>query len=518
MASEIYFSTNPADYQKLEGLYISERNPPGFIRGVDLSVVGMAGKCVRGPTAATRITSVPRFIEVFGGRDYGSGGVLVGEVWAALLNKQFGTIVVRRVVASDAAAASFNAEEGLDGTGTEVIKIEASSLGAWGNSVYWKVEDATDEDADHFNLVIKYLGEEVTYENLNVKTSSDDNLLVVIGDDIANWVVVTKLADGRPENNADITETEFAAARDSDGFVPLGGTYTNYTTVDGDDGTLAATDYDDGLEALAVTPGVSTVLIPEATPDQNATNGTIVTLASTASDRVFLTWSGTVGQTPSQEVTNIAADITTRSDRIIWCYNAPKTKDPETGVKIDQAPHIWMASIFSQYDVDVHPGAIETARQLAGVSELNNEQLTRQDLIDLKAAGISTLEKTESEFLFRSGVTTDLTAGKTEITRRRMADFLQLSAASRLKNFVRTKNTLEKRAQMNGELVAFSNQLKDQGRIIEDFEVEQEAVNTEAQRAQGIEKILWRVKLIGHILSLVLATEIGTGVVIERTV
>ena len=37
----------------------------------------------------------------------------------------------------------------------------------------------------------------------------------------------------------------------------------------------------------------------------------------------------------------------------------------------------------------------------------------------------------------------------------------------------------------------------------------------EVERAQGLEFILWRVKLIGHMLHIVLKTEIGTGVTIE---
>ena len=223
-----------------------------------------------------------------------------------------------------------------------------------------------------------------------------------------------------------------------------------------------------------------------------------------------------MGTTPSADKADKEAQITTPSDRIVWCYNAAKTLDPETGLKVDQGPHVWMASILSQNDVDIHPGARETTQQTAGISELNNEALTRADLILLRDAGISALEKLPDGFLFRSGVTTTLESGLTEITRRRSADFLQLSASDRLKTHVKAKNTIERRALMAGELTAFSDELRDQSRIIEEFAVEQESVNTQAQRGQGIEKLLWRVRLIGHILHLVLETEIGTGVTIEQ--
>jgi len=140
----------------------------------------------------------------------------------------------------------------------------------------------------------------------------------------------------------------------------------------------------------------------------------------------------------------------------------------------------------------------------------------RSDLIALKNAGISTVEKNSDGFQFHSVVTTSLTPGLTELTRRRMTDFLQLSASSRLRTYVKARNTAERRASMAGELTAFSQTLKDTPRVIEDYEIDQESVNNATQRGRGEEHLLWRVRLIGHILSLVFETDISTGTVIER--
>lgn len=515
MASDVFFTTNPSEFTKLEGLYVAEKDPPGFIRGADLSVVGIGGVTTRGPAGPQRITSTARFLEVYGGRDYGSGGALKNEIWAALLNKPLGTLVVSRVIAVDAAVASVNFEEGVDGTGAEVLKVEASSKGAWGANVKAKVVAASDADADHFNLVVSYLGEQVIYENLNIKTAADDNLAEVVGDDIGRFVTLTKLADGRPANSSTVTEGAFVAARDASDFVNLAAIGAAYTTTVGSDGTAVAADYNTVLTGLANTQGVSIVTMAGASVDQNSLNSTIVTQAAASSDRVFVTWSGTHSQAPATEITNLQTDITTRSDRIIWCFNSAYTLDPETGLELLRPPNEFMVSVLSQNDVDIHPGARRTADQLAGIKRLADETLTRQDLVDLKADGICTLENLPGLFLFRSGVVTDKTTGKTEITRRRSADFLQLSASDKLREFVKAKNTQENRATMAGLLVGFSQSLRDQGRIIEEFAIDQESVNTPAQRAQGIEKLLWRVRLIGHILHLVLETEIGTGVVIE---
>ena len=519
-----FFTTNPSEFTRLEDLYISERNPPGFIRGADLSTVGMYGLTVRGPTTPQLITSTSRFLEIYGGRDQGTGpGLpLVNEIWKALINKPFGTLYVRRVVGTGAVLATVTLDNAVDGTGADIIRIDASSAGIWGNNVSFKVEDASDGDANKFNLVVSYLGVETTYENLNTQAGSD-NLAEVIGDDPARIVDVVKLADGRPVNSSTITEATYVAARDANDFVTLGETTlaATYSQVSGTEGTLAASDYTTALGEMAVLQGPSIVVCPDsleetiAATNQATLNASIVTQAAVVFDRVFPTWSGVVGDTPANEITAVGAQITTRSDRIVWCYNAPKTVDPETALKVDTGPHVWLASILTQNDVDIHAGSKQASTQLAGIAELNNESLVRNDLIALRDAGISTIEKLADRFAFRSAVTTDLTSGKTELTRRRMADFLQLSAAERLSDFVKSKNTLERRAQIAATLTAFSQSLRDQGRVIEDFEIDQDSVNTEDQRAQGIEKILWRVKLIGHILYLVLETEIGTGVVIE---
>lgn len=520
MAQDIYFTTNPSEFTQVEGLYVVEKDPPGFVQGEDVSKTGIAGICVRGPSTVEYISSTARFLEVYGGRDRGSGGALVGEIWRALLNKRFGGMYIRRVVATDADVASFNAEEGLDGAGTEVLTIAASSAGAWGADLYWKIEDASDGDADAFNLVVRYLGETVTYENLKIKAAGDDNLAEVVGDDIGSWVTLTKVADGRPANSSTITETDFVTERDTtvdDGdLVRLRVIGAAWNAQAGGDGTPVSADYIAAITDLAYTQGPYGVLMAGASVDQNALNGTIVTLAALVADKHFLTWSGTHGQVVATEIANVGTDITTRSDRITWCFNSPWTLDPETGVDVRVPPHEWMASIWSQTDVDVHPGSRAAADYLAGIRRLSSEALTRQDLVDLKAAGVCALEKLpDGAFAFRSGVTTLLTSGKTEIARRRAADFLILSLANRLRYYVKAKSTIENRAQMAGEVVAFSNALKDASRIVADFAIDQ-SMNTDASRGQGIEKLRWDVRLIGHFLHLVLETSIGTTVTIEE--
>lgn len=510
-----FTTTNPSEFLRLEGLYIFEQNPPGFVRGVSLGVVGIFGPTTKGPVdEPVLITSEARFLEVFGGRDYGGGGALINKTWRALLNKPFGRLWISRAAAGDAVLASFTEEDTDGGGGVAIVRLDATSVGFWGNSAKFRIESATDADANHWNLKVRLNGTDVTYENIDT-TTGNDNLAEVLGDDLANNMVVTKLADGRPLNT-DSNTGAYLAALDANGFMNLGTTVTGYVSVVGSDGTIVAADYTGAgraIDSIKEFKGISILMSSEdAEALVTVINTSLVVAAAASSDRMFCIWSGD----HAENVTAVVAYQATinRNDRIIHCYNSPFTVDTEVGTQIQTPPVEWMASILSQTDVDIHPGEEATKKFTSGISKITNASLTREDYILLKEAGIAALERDEG-FTFVSGVVTDLTPGKTQITRRRSADFLQLSASGRLKFFVKKKNLATTRRIMGGEIGSFSKALQNDQRVVQGFEVDQESVNTQTQRDQGLEFILWRVKLIGHILHLVLKTEIGTGVTIE---
>lgn len=495
MSTEVFFSNNPADWEKLEGLYISEQKPPGAIQGRDLFQVGLGGTTVRGPTTVQKITNPDRWLEIYGGRSYVSGGAMQGQGWMAMQNKKFGTIHFRRIVAADAVLGTVN----LLATATPIVRADAGSKGAWslaansGPTV--SVEAATNGQATQFNARIKYQGREILLENLNTQ-AGQDNLDEVQGDDPAMLVKLVKVADGRPDN------------------------VSNAALATGSNGTLVSADYIAALTDLAAVAGPALVAIADASVDQAALNAQVVTKAGTAVDRLFITWSGTHGQTVAQDVTAIGTQITTRSDRIVWCYNSPWTVDPESGVKVQTPAHLWMLSILSQTDVDIHPGEYDTAPLLSGISTLSNEALSRDDLILLKQAGICAIEKLDGAFLFKSGVTTSLQPGLTEISRRRSADFLQLSAADYLKFMVKKKATQTRRTLIRELLSEFSQGLQDDERIIDEddadlgpgFSVIEKT--TDADRKKSLYKYLWMVRFMGHILHLVVETQFGVGLTV----
>lgn len=479
-----YFTTNEADIAQLEGLYIKERNPPATVSGVNLNVVAVTGETVRGPVGTeVSITSEARFRAVFGGRDYGAGGTLINKVWLSLLNKKFGEVRVVRACAAAAATSTLTVND----SATPVLQIDASSPGLWGDGVEAAIEAATDANADHFNLVLTYLGDEITYENLDISATGVDNTLTVLGDDEANWVVLTKLDNGRPDN---------ASA------APL---------ASGSQGTIADSDFtaaNKGINVINASEGVGVCWIAERAGD--TLNAAIETLAAADTDRIWIIEPASGSVSRADAVTDVA-DY--RQQRLIYTYNHPYTLDPETATEVQTSPSSWMASILSQTDVDIHPGEEDTKRLLAGITRLTNTALVRADYVAFKAAGICALEKNDG-FQFVSGVVTDLTAGKTEITRRRSTDYLQLTSARSLKYLVKKKSTIANRSAMMAILNSFLKVLKKGERIVEDYVIDGEVLNTTEARAAGVERVLMRVKLLGHMLHLVLETEIGTGVVI----
>ena len=488
-----YFSNNDSDVGLLEEIIIQERTPPAAIAGVNLTGSALVGTAIRGPVGkAVLIGSPQRFADVFGGRDQGSGGPIASELYKMLMNKKFGSVYAVRVAAAAAVAATKNFSDAVP---TAIVQVDATSVGAWGNLVSVAIQDASDGDAQHFNLVATYLGAQKIYKNIDL-SGTNDNTLTVVGDDDANWIKLTKLASGRPVN---VTAT------------PL-------TT--GSDGIVADSDYTatgKGLEVAAAAPSCGVVACEHMSA---AIKAKMATLAAAASDRLFLVAADNDTVSNSSAITDVAT--LSGGDRLVYCFNHPYTLDSATATEVVTSPCSWAASLFSQFDVDEDLGVEDTKKFLAGITRLSFPALSRSDYIALRAAGIMALEKDDG-YDFVSAVTTSLTPGKERITRRRSTDYLQISLAKALKHFVKQKNTLTRRKAMAGAARTFLKDLQAAERIIDadsattkGFLVDGESLNTDAQRALGIEKLLVRVRLLSHMLTLVVSTEIGESVTITE--
>ena len=492
--SDLFYASNP---KGLEGVRANEVAQPGSIQGVSINLMGLVGKCVRGRVdKPIRVTNFARFVEVFGGRDIVDKGALVGEVWKAMLYKDVGEFVVRRVAAAAAVTATKNASDAVP---TAIIRIDASSPGTWGNGVTYSIEAASNGVATAFNLRVIWRGQEQIYQDLSCN-GTDDNLATTIGDDDGNLVVVTKLASGRPVNAA--------------GVALLAGT----------DGVIAATDYNNALTDMANSKDARYICVPESLEDtvaaaaQATFNGQIVTAAGASATKVFFTWDGKPANSKAQATAAVSAQITTRSDRIFYAVNATKIVDPITGGKIWQGPHVWAAALASATDYNDHLGQPENERLTAAIKELQFETFddAGTELKALRDAGASSLERRDTGAVgFHSAVTTSLANGKTELARRRSADFLIQSAALGLKQYLRKHLTDKNIRDLNAAMVGFSNDLKEnRATIVKGYTVDT-TMNTPATLAKNQYTVLWVVGLVGHFLEIYLAVDARTGAITE---
>lgn len=374
------------------------------------------------------------------------------------------------------------------GTDQIIATLTANGPGSWGNGLSALVAAASDGVSTHWNLAVTYLGKTKTLQNLNT-TTGNDNTLAVLGDDEGNWYTIAKVNSGQP-----------------DLLQPA----TAFTS--GSDGTIADTDYiasGRGVNQLTAYKDVGVVFV--AGRSNSTVKSYLKTIAAASVDRFFLACPDSETVSEATAITEAATLTTGGKNRLIYCFNHCSTLDPQTGTQIWTEPHAWLASILSQVDVDIHPGEDSTKAYTAGISKLYNENLARPDYVALRAAGICALED-DNGFAFVSGVTTD--GG--EITDYREIDFLNLSVAARSRSMVKKKNTATNRRALIAPIQAFFEELKQQERILEDYQVDDSSLNTPTTRGENIEQVLLRGRLISHMNFLVLQTEYGTSVTISQ--
>lgn len=509
MSTDILFSTTPTDWTALEGLYVAIQKQEGYISGANLNTVGLFDTCVRGPTTPQVLGSMGDFLDLYGGRDYGAGGTIIGKVWQALLNRKFSfPMVVCRVAAAAAVKASYQCLA----TATPIIKVEATSVGVWANGatgtgITVQVVAASDGDANHFNLIVNYLGTVTTYRNLDVHSSGVDNTTTVIGSAATNLITVTKLASGRPDNL---------------------GSAANLAS--GADGTVALSDYEAAFDAVA---GHALVrIVPVAcgqcvnTAGHEDLNQYVETKAANYPLSMFLAWAGEE-LTRANDIIAKDAAFATGADNIAWCWNPSDTTD-SSGNTVQSGPHLDMAAILNNTDVAVHPGDAANIPILSGVKALYAEGVSRGDLVLLRAAGICPLEKVADGFQFHcavsttsSGVIGDATSIELADVRRRA--WLVESIINSIRYDVKKAGTDTVRRSIINKIVSFlRSDQKAEHVVAPDDDTLGPAwtvgfVETPVEKARNIAKLMVRVRLLPYNLTIVMLTDIGTGVTTVKT-
>ena len=513
------YITNESNYGA-PGVYILERTPTPVMRGIAKNKIGIAAVAVRGPTGrVVEVDSARRLEEVFGGRDHGSGGAIVSELWKALLSKPFGRLAVVRVAAAAAVAASFTAETAAGGGGTAVLRIDASSVGTWGGNVGFKVSAATDGNANHFNLSLRYRGVVTLYENLDI-SSTNDNLATVIGSDDANLVVLTKLAAGRPVNSAAGVD-----GADTDGYTLLGQTVPSFTSVAGSDGSIADTDFTGTGKAMELLNGASAELA--ACLVAGRSNSTVKAKAYALAPTCRSGWL-ICPDSASVSYSTWATEVASYRHERIWpCFRHPYLRDT-TDELIAVEPHTFMASVISQTDDDVHPGAAANAPFLAAIVSLSFPEYQQDQLDALDAAGSSVLEKRigtggQLQYGWACARTADLAVNNRHVDQRRIKDYLIRGIAARVAADVFEPNTASRRAATKSAISGWLDGLAKAERFVDTDEDTKQpmytvengtAVNSRNDRKAGIQRTEVSIGTIAKGLILPLIVEVGPDVTV----
>lgn len=472
-----YRSTNPTEWDDIDGIIINEQSPPPSISGVGANTAVLIGQFQRGTDELTDVGSVGELHELYGKSSSFGGN-------QSLKNKKFASLRVVRVIASDAVKAS----KAFQSSSTDRITFTAKHKGAYGNSITVTIAAGTTSGK-------KY-------------TIKDTNSGAVLPDEVYDNVVITAIDSSTFADSklVDVTVNSSAAEPDNAAATAL---------EDGDDGTVADTDYQSAIAKCEV-ERAGNVLFLDA---YNSTrNGYLKTHVDAQLDKMAIC-AGAEGDSVS---TAASAAASLRSDRIIYAY--PWVQTTLDGVSTYQSPASWIASILSQISPHLDPAATQNAKLLSGVTGLKTS-LTRSNYVTLDAAGVCALEQ-DADFGFKpkNGVTTSITDGYETILRRRMADYLQNSVAYFLKQYQNEPNTKANRTQVKGAMLAWIRKLESEGILPSDKDVssgvaksvDTESLNTDDLIAQGYFKILYRQRLISSMRYIVLQAEIGQGVVVTE--
>ncbi len=217
-----------------------------------------------------------------------------------------------------------------------------------------------------------------------------------------------------------------------------------------------------------------------------------------ASDRVFYTWPGWQVTIPEILTRGAAGGLGFRDDGVVT-VRACGT----------------LSKVNALLPPEENPGQ-QTAllTQFFAVEDLGFG-LTANDYRDLKASGICAprVDRTAGS-VFQSGVTADLTAGRTTQARRKMADFLQDSLARVTVKYAKKLQTEARQDSLVGEVDNFLSGLLSRGdpqrQRIKDYSIDLSA-NTADTEALGIYIVDTHVRTLSSFEAIVIRTEIGPG-------
>lgn len=483
----IYRTNNPTEFDDVDQIVVDESAPPPSISGVSTGVALMHGQFETGPDDFVEISSLAQLQETFGKNNSYLGS-------KALQNKKFARLIVKRVHAAAAAKATLT----LTATGpVNIITFTAKHVGVHGNSFKVAVAAGTTTGKKYTisdTRVYNVFPTEV-YDNIDLTTYASEAAA-----DAANIFAASKMVDANVLAVSANPDNAAATALAS-----------------GSDGSVADSDYQTSIN-LGEAQFANIVFLDE----HNATrNGYLKTHVANTQDRMAIV-AGAESDSVSTAVSAVGS-LRDTDGRLIYAY--PWIKNSIDGVNVYTSPSSFAASLISQIGPNIDPAFAGNSGLLPGIIGLKSN-LSRAEYITLKEAGIMAFEfDSDVGFKVKSGVTTQIAnSAKTQILRRRMADYLTASAAKFLKNYQNAVNSQANRNAVKGAILSFVESQENLGLLPKDSEtatkkaklVDIKSLNSDSSIGQGFFYVIWKQRLYSSMRFIVLKAEIGETVTVTE--
>lgn len=402
------------------GVYAIERNPQASVRAAGATTAAIVEQFPWGPEGVYAIEGVRDFIE-----KYAPGGMnRTGAGYMSVIGKAWPVLKVVRVLGTGATAASRALNDTVAPVASPCITVTAKYKGAAGNSITCTVSNATDGNADHFNLEVKLTssyGETVDkFENLNYSGTGVDSVPIFTACKLVGGI--TKVAAGRPDNGT-------------------------FTMTGGSDGTVTATDYvgtqgaaDKGAALLEADKSIDLVFTGDPGSSlRSAVNAGLKAHADFMTDRIAIL-NGNSGMTGADARTDVANYRSLRCIYVdVWAYQRNDVDSTEQLV----APAPFFASVAANLSPSTSPSwkSAEVKRLLGSIVKL--ETARGDGAYQNELAGICTLQQEDDGgFTFEAAVNTyaPTDPSKKSYKRTRMGHYIAKAVVGSLREFTDSPN------------------------------------------------------------------------------
>lgn len=427
------FIANPSAAGDKHGVFPYEVQPPPAIVAEGTGVVGLVGQFPWGPD--DRIVEAATVADRY--NTLGPPGMSrTGTGWMAMLGKAWPDLRVVRVLGSAAARAEVTLDDSED---ADCVTVTAKYKGTAGNSIAIVIANATDGDANHFNMTASVTGDSGTtteiFENLNASGTGTENLGDYTNSLLLQGIAV--VADGRPVNGS------FTLASGADGTINS----ARYL------GTPSAPDF--GLSLFETDPEINIVFADDAgNTDRAAVNTGLAAHTLLMGDRMAVL-NGNSGLSAADARTAAASNRSAYvafADPWVYQYDLAGTERlvPSSS---------FLASAMANLPPSTAPSW--RGRPITGI--VRTETMRGGAVAAaMTRAGVCTIVKESGSYFFEASVTTiaPVTPSKKRIVRTRMGFYIADSLTESIQEFGDAPNVPALRQPIIAAVQRFMDGLK----------------------------------------------------------